>query len=246
MPKLVPSPPKKLDKNKVYFSADTQKAIIQYNRSTNPLERNVIFSQNIAEPFRRLAENVLNTWKFSYFDDSKENIIQEVVSFMVEKIGQYDASKGRAFSYFTIVARNYLILNNNTNYKRFRTHDEIDVLDLNRNFHSEFRVLEKNIEDKEFIEMIIEFWDNNVPIFFKKERDIKIANAIVELFRRRDTIESFNKKHLYVLVREITDCKTQQITKVINSMKKHYGDMVKQYHSEGEVATDNVHSNRFF
>ena len=225
---MVPSPPKKLDKSKVYFSADTQKAVIRYNHSTNPIERNIIFSKEIAEPFRRLAENVLNTWKFSYFDDSKDNIIQEVVSFMVEKIGQYDASKGRAFSYFTIVARNYLILNNNTNYKRFRTHDEIDVLDLNRNFHSEFRVLEKNIEDKEFIFMMVEFWDNNIDIFFKKKRDRDIANAILELFRRLDSIESFNKKHLYVLIREITNCKTQQITKVINLMKKYYGDMSKQ------------------
>lgn len=197
-------------------------------------------------PFTKLAEYIINTFKFTYFDDKMDNVKQEVVSFMMEKINQYDPSKGRAFSYFSIVAKNYLIFTNNTNWKRLRIHDEVDAMDINRNFHSESREVEKDRENEEFLEMLVVFWENNVPIFFKKERDRKIANAVVEILRKVDSLEVFNKKHIYIQVREICPCKTQQITKVINVMRKNYSDLAKEYQDMGIVNTDNIHSNRFF
>lgn len=233
-------------KRRRYFTDETENAIVLYNNTESQTERNKIFSDLIERPFRKIAENIINTFKFSYFDDPIENVQQEVVSFMVEKIGQYDQSKGKAFSYFSIVAKNYLILTNNTNYKRFRIHDEIDSLDINRNFHTEFRESEKDLENKEFIRMLVAFWENNTTNFFKKRRDVQIANAVVEILRRVDSIENFNKKALYIMIREMTDCKTQQITKVINSMKRNYMDMVFQYQNKGIVKTDNIYSNRFF
>lgn len=236
----------------MYFTQATEDAIVRFNRSQSQLERNIIFQNEIMEPLRKLAENIINTFKFSYFDDKLENVQKEVVSFMVEKIHQYDQLKGKAFSYFSIVAKNYLILTNNTNWKRLRVHDEIDAMDINRNFHSEFREMEKNIENREFIEMIVVFWDNNVISFFKKERDVKIANSVVEALRKIDSFENFNKKALYANIREIcagnglSSVKTQQITKVINVMRKIYRNMVEQYQRKGIIDTDNVHSNRFF
>jgi len=175
-----------------------------------------------------------------------DNVKNEVVDFMMEKIALYDQSKGKAFSYFSIVAKNYLILINNTNYKRFRIHDGVDVLDLDRNLQGEHRQLEKTSEDQEFIGMMVEFWENNLATIFHKSRDIQIANAILELFRKIDGIENFNKKALYVMIREITDCNTQQVTKVISTMRKHYMDMVTEYGKHGTVNTDNINSNRFF
>jgi len=220
--------------------------VVRYNQSTSQLERNKIYVEEMQVPFTKLAEYIINTFKFTYFDDKMDNVKQEVVSFMMEKINQYDPSKGRAFSYFSIVAKNYLIFTNNTNWKRLRIHDEVDAMDINRNFHSESREVEKDRENEEFLEMLVVFWENNVPIFFKKERDRKIANAVVEILRKVDSLEVFNKKHIYIQVREICPCKTQQITKVINVMRKNYSDLAKEYQDMGIVNTDNIHSNRFF
>ena len=55
-------------KNKIYFSMDTERAIIEYNKTDDPLQRNKIYKESIQYPFEKLAENVLNTFKFSYFD----------------------------------------------------------------------------------------------------------------------------------------------------------------------------------
>ena len=57
-------------------------------------------------------------------------------------------------------------------------------------------------------------------------------------FRRADYIENFNKKHLYLLIREMTDCKTHYITKVVNVMKKHQKKMLNDYLHHGELIVD--------
>ena len=75
-------------------------------------------------------------------------------------------------------------------------------------------------------------------LVFTKKRDIQIADAVLELFRRADYIENFNKKHLYLLIREMTDCKTHYITKVVNVMKQHQKKMLNAF-LEGEVIDEN-------
>lgn len=90
----------------------------------------------------------------------------------------------------------------------------------------------------DFIKLIIDFWEKNVEKIFTKQRDLNIANAIVELFRNSDRIDSFNKKALYLYIREIASCKTQQITKVINRMKQYHNIIQKSYLNHGIVNTD--------
>ena len=103
--------------------------------------------------------------------------------------------------------------------------------------------VEENNEFKEFKEIMLNYWDKNLSVVFNKKRDIQIADAILELFRRSEHIENFNKKHLYLLIREMTDCKTHYITKVVNVMKQHQKKMLNQYLEYGYVE-DN--ENTFF
>ena len=121
--------PRKKSKKKLYFGPEVQDAIIKYNESSNDSERNKIYGNEIHKAFDKLAENIINTFKFTYFDYPFEDIKAEVVSFLVMNMHKYDHTKGsKAFSYFSIVAKNYLILHNNNNYKRLKIHDNIDVV----------------------------------------------------------------------------------------------------------------------
>ena len=70
---------------------------------------------------------------------------------------------------------------------------------------------------------------------FTNKRDIIVADTILELFRMRDNIENFNKKALYILIRERTGLRTQNITKVINVMKRDYAKMYTVYSKSGHV-----------
>jgi len=185
-------------KEKMYFTIDTEKAIIEYNKSNDFKLRNKIYEESIKYPFEKLAENILNTFKFSYFDVSKEDVQMEVVSTLIEKIHMFQEGKGKAFSYFSIVAKNHLT---------------------------------------EFKELMLKYWDLNLTKVFTKKRDIQIADAVLELFRRSQHIENFNKKHLYLLIREMTDCKTHYITKVVNEMKKHQVKMLNDYLDHGMITS---------
>ena len=230
----------KKKKRKVYFGQEVQDAIIEYNSSSNDSERNVIYGTRLHAAFDKLAENIINTFKFTYFDYGFNDIKHEVVAFMVINMHKYDHTKGsKAFSYFSVVAKNYLILHNNNNYKKLKTHDGMDVLDRYKSSdkfdESDFKTLTNEI---------VYYFDTNLNSIFKKERDLKIGYAIVDLMKQRDDIENFNKKALYILIREMTDVETAHITSVVNTLKKHYKKLVNKYHKTGTITIDS--SGSFF
>ena len=90
-------------------------------------------------------------------------------------------------------------------------------------------------DNKLFVKLLIKYWEENIYKVFSKEREIAVADAIVELFRRSGTIENFNKKALYILIREMTGIRTQYITKVINIMKKHNVKLINEFKTTGTV-----------
>ena len=239
----MPRPRKK--KSKIYFGSAAQEAIIEFNASTDEKEKNKIYKERIQYPFEKLAENILNTFKFSYFDVPKEDVQNEVVSMMVQKIHMFKPDKGRAFSYFSIVAKNYLILNNNGNYKRYKKTDLLSQMPETWNPQNDFYHEQQGDEFSEFKQLMLEYWDKNLTKVFTKKRDIQIADAILELFRRSQYIENFNKKHLYLLIREMTDCKNHYITKVVNVMKEHQKKMLNDYLDYGEIR-DTPDEDEFF
>jgi len=224
-------------KSKVYFTMDTEQAIIEYNKTTDQRTRNKLYSERIQYAFEKLAENILNTFKFSYFDVSKEDVQMEVVSTLIEKIHMFQEGKGKAFSYFSIVAKNHLILKNNGNYKRFKKTALLSEMPETWNPENDFKEVEFGEELNEFKELMLKYWDQNLTRVFTKKRDIQIADAVLELFRRSQHIENFNKKHLYLLIREMTDCKTHYITKVVNEMKKHQTKMLNDYLDYGMITS---------
>ena len=228
-------PRKRRKKSKVYFGTPAQEAIIEYNNCKDPKVRSKIYEERIKFPFEKLAENVLNTFKFTYFDVPKKDIQTEVVSVMVEKMHMFKEGRGRAFSYFTIIAKNHLILKNNGNYKRWKQNSLLSAMPETWNPENDFFEKEENNEFKEFKQIMLKYWDDNLNSIFNKKRDLQIADAILELFRRSEHIENFNKKHLYLLIREMTDCKTHYITKVVNVMKQHQKRMLNDYLEFGEV-----------
>ena len=234
--------PRKKAKSKMYFTQDTEDAIIQYNNTDDRMLKNDLYVEHIGKAFDKLAENLIHTFKFYYFDIPLTEVKNEVVSYLIMNIHKFKEGKGKAFSYFSIVGKNYLILHNNNNYKKMKITKSLDVLDFNRNLTSEESEREAKETYNEFVEQMLEFWDNNIRNIFRRQKDILVADSVIELFRKRRNVENFNKKALYILIREMTGSNTQHITRVINVMKKHYKDMIYDYQNLGEIDTTNTGS----
>jgi len=224
-------------KGKMYFTKDTEDAIISYNNEVDDVKKNNIFETKIKSSLEKLVENVFNTFKFTYFDVGPLEVQKETLSHLVANLHKYESGKGKAFAYFSIIAKNYLIFHNNSNYKRYN--QQVDISEENEENTVRLQTEDyhyKNVENKEFIEMMVEYWEKNLNEIFSKKRDLKIAEAVVELFRNSDRIDYFNKKALYLYIREISSCKTQQITKVINKMKEYQEKITRMYIENGKFS----------
>jgi len=222
---------------KMYFTKDTQDAIVAYNKEIDPIKRNEIYDTKIKFAFDKLVENVLNTFKFTYFAVGPLDTQKETVSHLVANMDKYEERKGKAFSYFSIIAKNYLIFHNNNNYRHFNMH--VDITEEHEDHGVRLQVRDKhheNVQTREFLDLMINYWDKNIDKIFKKQRDISIANAVIELFRNIDKIDAFNKKALYLYIREISGCKTQMITKVINKMNLYQKQIKNDYINNGTIS----------
>lgn len=244
-------PRKRRSKNgvsRMYFTQETEDAIILYNNTEDQETRERIFQDKIHYPFQKLVENVFNTFKFSYFETGPLDVQKECLSHLVANMHKFDPTrssktdpkkKTRAFAYFSIIAKHYLILLNNTNYKKFL--QNVEISDEKDEHTVQLQQCDKYYAQQEisdFIRLIIQFWEKNVDKIFVKQRDLNIANAVVELFRKSDRIDAYNKKALYLYIREMAMCKTQQITKVINKMKQYHDNIQRSYMEDGDVNMD--------
>jgi hypothetical protein len=228
-------------KGVMYFTKDTEEGIIAYNIAESQPEKDKIYNEKIRYAFEKIAENVYNTFKFSYADVSPLEIQKQAISHMVSNIDKYDQCKGKAFGYFSIVAKHWFILDNNNTYRRFKRHVEIcEHPGDSGEFVVEPEHTRRDNEAREFIKLMVEFWDNNVEKYFTKPRDKDIAYAIVTIFRNADKIDVFNKKALYLYIRDIADCQTQHITKVINRMKIMQNVIANEYQDRGTVTDDGI------
>jgi len=233
---------------RVYFTTETEKAIIEFNASQDEDDRNTIYRERIEYPLDKLAENIINRFKFPYVNQSFEDTKRQVVSFLVISLPKFSKGKGKAFSYFSVIAKNYLILHNNNGYKNEKrsvylsdkTESDIPIEEV---LNLEHPSTESQDDVREFYQLVLTYWDLNMPRIFKKKRDTDIANAVLELMRRAQYIENFNKKALYLMIREMTNCKTSYITKVVNKMRVI---IMRQWAEYQEYGLINLEESKFF
>jgi hypothetical protein len=223
---------RKKKKSNVYFTQETENAIVAFVASNDDIERNRLYNEKIHHAFFKLTENIIHTFKFYYTEvDNIEDLQHEVITFLLSKLHLYDQSKGtKAFSYFGTIAKRYLILSNQTNYKKRVDSTPVITIEEDEKFSYQLDdikpiVVSNNLS--KFIDKYVEYCTNNIFELFPKETEAQIADAILELFRKRDSLDVFNKKALYIYIREMIDVKTSKITKVADKL---YDIFKKKYH----------------
>ena len=229
----VGKPRKRKPKQKnVYFTEDTESAILEYRKAKTYDEKNRLYNEKIHYAFYKLVENIIHTFKFYYTDvDNIEDLKYEVISFLLQKIDLYDQSKGKAYSYFGTIVKRYLILYNQKNYKKVTS--KIDFQEIHNDENTITNLIEEpsntEIDRLDVLDVFIKEVEDNLFDMFDKSDEIKAADAILEIFRKREKIDIFNKKAIFIYVKEITDVSSLTITKVIKQLKEVYKSIVNRY-----------------
>jgi len=221
---------------RLYFTEDTELAIVEYLASEDQALRNKIYNERIHYSFYKLAENLIHTFKFYYTEvDDLEDLKHEVITFLLEKLHYFKVGKGKAFSYFSIVGKNYLILYNNKNYAKKKGKADLIEVDTDDNILNEFDRDEVRNEKVEFLDLYIKYMDKRIYKMFKKESEIKVADAVLTIFKNRENLEIFNKKAIYIFIREITKEETPIITKVVKKMRTVFNKCYAEYLETGYI-----------
>lgn len=230
---------RKRKKSREYFDKSTEDSIVAYLSSTNESERNRLFNENINYSFHKLAENIIHTFKFYYTElDNVDDLKHEVVVFLLEKLHRYDQSKGKAYSYFGTIAKRYLIVYNENNYKKLKIRAELEDVDEDKRIVSDLvREYQDNSLTK-IVDSYVTYVEKNMNRLFPSENDQTIVIAIMQIFRRRETLEVFNKQHFYFFIREITGQTTPNITRVVKELKRVYKQQLNVLYLSGELETD--------
>lgn len=215
-----------------YFTVETEEAILRYRNSKSQTERNRIYNESIHYGFYKLVENIIHTFKFYYTEvDNIEDLKYEVISFLLQKLDLYDQSKGKAYSYFGTIAKRYLIIYNQKNYKKLVSKAEIGEQHDDDALVNSIIVKEPEpeLDRLDIVELFVKYVDDNLLDLFDKTDEIKVADAILEIFKKRENIDIFNKKAVFIYVKEMTDTQSNTITKVIKKLKVIYKRILDNY-----------------
>ncbi len=212
---------KRKKKSKNYFTHDTELAIVRYNNEPNSEIRSKIYEEEIHYPFFKLTQNIIHTFKFYHTEvENLEHLQHEIITFLLSKMHLFDPTRGaKAYSYFGTIVKRWLILYNTKNYKKKIKTYQVDVL-MGENSTHTYSIGEDQVKDdlSKYVDLFVEHTSNNIFELFPKKNDAQIADAILELFRKRELLKVFNKKALYIYIREIVDVKTPKITKIASKL----------------------------
>jgi hypothetical protein len=221
---------KRKKKSNVYFTKITDLAISAYNSiEDDRVKREKIYRRFIYPAFMKMAENLINKVKPTYIDSSFIDLQTDLVTYLTERLNKFNPLSGKAYSYYTRTSFNYLIAENQKAYSKLKADTlEIDI-DDQRNIITEIHNDEMRETLKYFMDAYIEYCYDNLNFIFSNGTDIHVADSILHIFETRENIEDFNKKALYIFIRERTGLVTTNITRVVKVLKEIYEENFKAY-----------------
>jgi|TARA_B100001093_G_scaffold48841_1_gene41483 hypothetical protein len=215
------APKKRRKKSKNYFTQETEDYIVKYNNQRDPEIRSKIYEAHIHYPFFKLTQNIIHTFKFYHTEvENLEHLQHEIITFLLSKMHLFDPTRGaKAYSYFGTIVKRWLILYNTKNYKKKIKKVEVDVL-TGENSTYTYNIGDDRVKSDldKYVDIFTHYVSENIYDLFPKKNDAQIADAILELFRKREDLEVFNKKALYIYIREMVDVKTPKITKIADKL----------------------------
>ena len=226
---IIPSQKKKSKKKRnnknYYFTSDHEDAIVKYARTNCKKERTELYIEFIRPAFNEMVDKIVFTYKFTNLPNI-DSLREECKIWLMTILDKYDPNKGSAaFSYFSVITKNWFIHKVKRQQKRNKR--EIDLGNISKRYEEEYLSTNESYVTQRVEE---EFWKSfytelkSWDISQMKENDTKVYKAIIILFESKEEIDIFNKKAIYLYLREITGLNTKQI---VNSLKKFR----KRYHS---------------
>jgi len=234
MPKKLRGKPRGSKKNH-YFTQVHEDAIVKYARSNDRELKAKLYIEYIQPALDQMVDKIIYTYRFTSLPNI-DYLKDDCKVWLTTILNKYDPSKGsKAFSYFSVVTKNWFIHKVKRTQKRNKTEVFMEDMlnELEENIISQEPSYEQKRSEMEFWQSLnneIDTWDS----FMLKENEKKVLMAVRILLDSADTIEIFNKKAIYLYLREITGLNTKQVVNNLNKLRKKYRVFKEKWES-GEI-----------
>ena len=217
-----------------YFDEKTQAGIVSYQKEPDVEKKKKIYVIEILPAFDALVENLINVYGFAVIHETKQDLKSECLEFLYGAVNKFNPEKGsKAFSYFNVVAKNWLTIKSKQNAKKVQSYISID----NRDDISK--------EDLELIEnyQILASYDEvttaaevqaqlvkliaTIESRVKTDNEISCMKAVKTLMENIENVDLLSKRAVLLYIREITGLSSKQLSIVLSSLKKHYKELKK-------------------
>ena len=220
-----------------YFRREHQDAIVEYCQTQDSKRRNELYKVYIGPVFDEMVDKIVYTYKFTSLPNI-DSLKDDCKNWLITVLNNFDPEKGsKAFTYFSVVSKNWFIAEVKKTSKKAKRETHLEEYFLSRSDKSNIPSIQKLVVHNTYIE------DRNKHEFFLhlnkeiqdwkkmplRENEVKTIQAIEILFSEANNIEIFNKKAIYLYIREITGLNTKQVVSSLNKVRKRYAEFKKEW-----------------
>jgi uncharacterized protein YjfI (DUF2170 family) len=214
---------------RMYFNEKTQAAIVAYQKSDVREEKHKLYVTEILPAFQKLVENLINIHKFTDIYDSFDDLKSDCVNFLFETLPKYDPTRGTlAFSYFNVVAKNWLIIRTkqkSVRIKRYVSMDDqetlsqgdMEAIESYQHLPSQDTTIENDQQKAKVMKTLYD-----IQKMVKNENERVCIESIIHVFENVNQLDFFNKNAIMLYIRELSGLSSKQLTSTLQVMKKNY------------------------
>lgn len=216
-----------------YFSIVTHDAILEYQSCCDQIEKERLYREVILPSFDKLVENLIFMNGFVNVTGSYTELKSDCITFLFETIHKFDASRGsKAFSYFNVVAKNWLMIKSKQRSKSLKrmvslddtsslTVEDVAAIEANNTILSHLENLGSDMQEYEIVALL-----NDLREEVQNENEKACMDAIFYLFEQREDIELLNKRAVFVYMRDMSSLTPKQLSAAMSVIRRRYRELI--------------------
>ena len=218
-------------KNNYYFAKEQEDAVVEYISTSDSKKRRLLYETIIQPALSDVVDKIIYTYKFNSLPNHTQ-LAEECKVWLPTVIDKFKPKKGyKAFSYFSVITKNWFIQKAKKNtllsQNEVSYDDKISEIDATTAEHNEYDDKRQQYEFMQALLVDMDKWSDSLS-----EQDKRVLESIKVLFKNIEDVEIFNKKAIYIYMREITNLNSKQITSSIVRIKNRYISFKRQYDNE--------------
>ena len=220
--------------NPLYFDADAQRAIETFQSSPDKTTQHALYISKIMPAFNKLVESLIFIYGFASPNEPIEHLKNDCVTFLYESLHKFDVTRGtKAFSYFNVVARNWLVISSKNRQKKIKRF--ISIEDLKEGKAGELEAYKNSLIGAGPEEQIIETEKRDLVLnmlkkikrLLSQQHEQACIDAIITVFDQIDDLDFLNKRAIFVYVKNISNLNQKQMGSAMSTIRKHYRTITK-------------------